>query len=759
MNKTKGSRIETSYKLSELLKEQKILFPAYQRNYSWHKSYFFKNFIEVFDHYDMENPIFPSVLHMGIGEIPGKKFFYCIDGRQRITTYVILGISIYIYLKLKFMQDNTLFDKINENDEEISRLEDLIRFLSLNKTMRISTLEKLFNAEIYNIFSVLKDLDEKNEKENIDLINEFKTFFNSVNNIDTLNKKFKKYKKNKYINSCYNFIYLLKNIEEKHKLNKIFNIIHNYLQIKFPYFIYENINETNYYGLYIFKKINRNTEELNILELLKSTLMITNIPENKYLIKDVFELLENKKLDENKIKSSLVSFLWNMNKANEIKNFKVNNDVIIDEIESLIEEKDITTILKSLKYYLTILRNVENLDGKEYVIIKDFIFPYKLSKNSVYKYILVSLLFHNYNEEIIKNFITNVLNPYLYGNAISLGAVNQADVEIFRTNELRQIIKIISGTKNNEIEFIKEFKNFLFSNNKYFYYKNNLDISKIYTNSAADSIKILKYLFSILFNLKAEDIQIEHFIPISWINNYDKFKNLHRLTEEELEEIIYSIGNIFSIPQKINLKLSNNMPKEKIKIIEANNISLTPCFESFKFKDYIKENDIKSAIEMRNKILVNKLKNNELFEKYLKLIEEKKLMKKNNNDKKKKLEDFNTRNYLITTEQIINYLIEKLKENNKILIDEKFKLNLVKDFYPELGEEEKKEIKRNLNKNMSYNAVYNKLFEYFVDNGYFIDVEYNSREPKNKLENSKINYILNENLKHGNRIITIKKDS
>jgi len=573
--------------------------PVYQRPYSWEclgKSD--KNnqvnimWQDLMDYFVSQNPnpyFFGSMVL--IGSSAGREFDV-IDGQQRLTTYVLLFISIKCFLK---KQENNIEISDEKKIDFISLINDVIneidRLVFNRKRLGGITIEKkvkiesVFGFDYDNVLSYVMDckLKEKfNFPENCSEENKIvsqryfdnKDFFEEKLMETFLNSETKKLTESKFF-ELNNFLEFLKN---KVVLVRIFAS-----RFDVAYQVFEILNNR---GLPLSNKDLFRNFLINEYYKLSQNEAYTNInPNQKWQELEINYNLDNdfisRFVESTNAKNQKYSAF---NDLTEIYN-KIENSLVKPKIEMFFEE-----IKTNLKYY----SKIKNLDFDNFLLKTIIQFILK-SGNVTYTINLLLSIFKNISEE---NKIIAFLQTFEKYVLFILIATNKR----FNTSAIYKAIKYLNS-KDYE-NAIKEFE----LKNSELEQLNNCMEMPIKDNDLA-KLLIIKYVYinqlskiadtTTEIQIKYEDTTLEHIIPQNPSNETNWKKDF---TDSFIKEFTYKLGNMTILTQKLNASAKNFDFKTKQEIYKKTKLFITEEMTTNNFKiseQFLNERHTKITNELK----------------------------------------------------------------------------------------------------------------------------------------------------------------
>ena len=541
------------------------------------------------------------------------------------------------------VENMNIFNKIDEMNRQVENL--------LNFKYKLENTENehnYYNSEliiikndIKNINEILKELlsnyaKKDNEKKSLKIYSGVKQYIDghlNANELSSMKKfKYEKRESNGIINDKFRYSINNSPFPSPSTSNKMRNSLETNKKRN-------NIPE----GTNLFMNIdnnNNNNEENNFI------ISQRNLNLNKSELKNINEIIQNKKKEENKnskkenIKDNTIL------EKSKFDSIKIND---YKEKENLVKESNKYNKITNKEMYIKYNNSFNNANkDSDKCIIKEEDENYLSNNNNSMKNINLTYLSKNndknniqINNNLIKEKITifSRLNNS-YGSNINNDNLNQISSKIFnltKNNNYYQLFKPykielpenkkpiflesneIESTKNEYIQNKNEEKSMNTNNTK----KNNEIYNKTYTNNFPKLNKELS-------DTKMKILQNSTFQN----NNFISFRNINDIGEQSNSEV--KVSGYIKKPKKILLTNPDNIPANIIIRKNKRNKSMGLKTENNREK-YFKK--IYEVIELKNKKIKNKKLNK--FESYTSLYQlitshEESFKKKKNQKKQKK---------------------------------------------------------------------------------------------------------------------------
>lgn len=558
------------------------------------------------------------------------------------------------------LNNNNIIDKIKNIDLLIKDVEELKKENNVDLSVKLSELDKKYeniinknNSEIELNKKKIEEIYNNIDNKILDIINKNNDELKNNNikikdDLVKLEEKLNEYMKlynDKYDNLKENNITIF---DLDNKLKRLDNISNKIEKIDI-----NNINDLINIGnefknqLIDFDYLNSEFEKYKDLKNKDKLLTIINkyndvynyLKKNELNIYDIYRLIDNYNFLKNK---------YGANNDIEKLDFSLNKE--INETKNLFMQK-----LKELENKLNIVNDNDKKIYDDINNINSQLILINENKNNIIK-----------NEQIINN-LTNqndLLNEKIKNIDKIIKEKNDGYV-VYNT----ELLDKINDIKNNDIENMK---------------KNMEKYDNILKNINIDNNEILQLINNKLKNINSHkfktNIDDDDNIIINDDNKDDVINDLNNEKNKSLNVKKYNIDKINELENKNILNIKNQIELLNDDILKIKKSDIVTASDILKIKNeivllnnVIKNNDAVIDVNTNNGLKIDNIINN-LYNKYLKDIENR-ILKIENTFDRLDIEDIIKKNEMLLSEnEKLEYFIDELKVKDDLIVDKNLKL-------------------------------------------------------------------------------------
>lgn len=525
----------------------KYKIPSYQRPYSWEclgksdkNNQINRFWIDLIDHFDARDPnpyFMGSMVFIGKEE---QRDFEVIDGQQRLTSFLILLVSVKCFLS--DLREKNQYEDESINQFIINAIDVLDNFLFNKILFGVATKEKkvrIEHNEGFNFDKILKDVMEcKIEPNYFDANEEEKEickryFDNRLYFIERLKEKFTQ---NEWLT-----------FQKAEELNYFIDFLKNKIAI------IRVLTEKFEMAYQIFEILNNRGLQLSNKDLVRNFLISEHfivfqnkqVKEPKILANEKWHHLNNiYQFDNEFITRFVESYTGKAQKYSAFNNLKL---IYENYQNSSIELSKIESFYQIIENYLLTYTKIVRIDFQDKEIYARLQFLLNTDNLTYSLDVLMALLVNFKDEKEISEFIKTyerficyqMLGPSKRFSVTpifnSIEALNQKNFEAARS---------FFELQPNELKVFENLFNLDFKDNDLA----KLFISRYFWFSNLVTSDVLEV------NLNYHDATLEHIMPqnpamdTNWIKDFSK---------SERTKWTYKLGNMTLLTKKINSKLKN----------------------------------------------------------------------------------------------------------------------------------------------------------------------------------------------------------
>jgi uncharacterized protein with ParB-like and HNH nuclease domain len=559
----KSLQIDNTIPLIKYISENLFEIPEYQRAYAWKPDNINTLFDDIVETYNRQKEHFLGIV-VSLKDKEKDFKLSVIDGQQRITTTILVLLSIRHYLIQKGLNDNNIKDIKDINglidsvlDQQHIWTNDAFKYRLKTNHLNSGLFEAIYSA-----------------KQKCDVDKYFKSLGNNVSEPNkNLYKSYcsiHKYIENKIHSEC-----LKKGESDEDFIEKLLNYLKQYLKC---FKVLEISVRDISFAYEFFQSINNKGVNLSAFDIIKAKM---------------FEICSDDSLYTNELNNNFNAIQANLGKIDPnaflrhywmSKNENISINALLDKI--LLEYKNPKQSLELFedlnKYSLSYadVFNTETRSEKTNNALSDVLC---LAKNFVMPVLLSA--YHNIHEDseklikiisYIENYVFRFRTICHLENKKMEGTLCRIALEISDKKndvDIDFILKELKGDDPSDESFTALFKDHSSTNKIAMYILNKVEIYK--SGKYPD-----KYKHS-----------VEHIMP----QNIEKWEDVVHSFDNNYEDLLNKVGNLTLITKPLNSSLKNDPFLEKLKHYKE--------FSKFKISDYIKKQDSwgeKQILERQN---------------------------------------------------------------------------------------------------------------------------------------------------------------